>query len=116
MSFFINKLLSLPRPFKQLIMIFIDSVALIAVLILSFSMREGVWYIPANNFIFWLILISPLIGGLIFSFYGLYRSITRHVGFDALWNIVKAVSLYSFVWGVIYLLGEATSRSVVLIN
>ena len=116
MSFFINKLLSLPRPFKQLIILFIDCVALITVLMFSFSMRYGVWYIPANNFIFWLILISPLIGGVIFSFYGLYRSITRHIGFNALWNIFKAVSLYSLVWGIIYLLGETTSRSVVLIN
>ena len=63
-----------------------------------------------------MLFASPVIGTLIFKQYGLYRSVTRYVGFDALWIIFKAVSLYSIAWGAIFLGGHGMPRSVVLIN
>ncbi|MDB2680112.1 polysaccharide biosynthesis protein [Methylophilaceae bacterium] len=83
---------------------------------MSFSLRLGEWYFPQNNFIFWMMVASPVLGTVVFKFYGLYRSVIRYVGLEALWIIFKAVSLYSLVWGVIFLGGHGWPRSVVLIN
>ncbi|MDG2252957.1 MAG: nucleoside-diphosphate sugar epimerase/dehydratase [Methylophilaceae bacterium] len=59
---------------------------------------------------------APVIGTVIFIFYGLYRSVTRFVSFDALWIIIQAVSMYSLIWGAVFLGGHGIPRSVVLIN
>jgi FlaA1/EpsC-like NDP-sugar epimerase len=83
---------------------------------MSFSLRLGELYYPENNFIFWMLIISPVMGTIVFRYYGLYRSVTRFVGFEALWIIFKAVSLFSLAWGVIFLGGHGAPRSVVLIN
>jgi len=55
-------------------------------------------------------------GTIIFKYFGLYKSVTRYVGMDALWAIFQAVSIYSLVWGTIFLAGHGWPRSVVLIN
>jgi FlaA1/EpsC-like NDP-sugar epimerase len=79
-------------------------------------MRLGVWYVPSNDFIFLMLFASPIIGTIIFHYFGLYLKVSRYVGFEALWSIFQAVSLYSLVWGVIFLGGHGWPRSVVLIN
>ena len=97
-------------------MFFIDFFLILFVLWMSFSIRLGEWYFPYNNFIFGMLLASPVIGTVIFKYFGLYRSVTRYVGFDALWKIFQAVSIYSLVWGSVFLGGYGWPRSVVLIN
>ena len=97
-------------------MISVDTCSILLVLWLSFSIRSGEWYLPNNNFIFWMLFSAPVLGTIIFSFLGLYRSVTRFVGFKAVWNIFQAVTLYSLVWGIIFLGGQGWPRSVVLIN
>jgi FlaA1/EpsC-like NDP-sugar epimerase len=97
-------------------MVFVDIFSILLVLWASFSIRLGEWYIPHDNFIFLVYFSSPAIGTVIFYYYGLYRSVTRYVSFDALWVIFQAVSLYSLIWGGLFLAGHGTPRSVVLIN
>ena len=97
-------------------MLFVDAVTLVLSLWLSFSIRLGLWYIPDNDFIFWLFFAAPVIGGIIFLRFGLYRSVTRYTSFNALWTIAQAVSLYALVWGTIFLAGHNIPRSVVLLN
>ena len=97
-------------------MFFVDVFFIILVLWASFSIRLGEWYVPQSDFIFWMLFASPVIGTFIFNFYGLYRSVTRFVSFDALWVIIQAVSIYSLIWGAIFLGGHGIPRSVVLIN
>lgn len=63
-----------------------------------------------------MLFASPLMGTFIFRINGLYQSVTRYVGFDALWIIFKAVTIYSLIWGAIFLAWNGTPRSVVLIN
>ncbi|XOJ85167.1 nucleoside-diphosphate sugar epimerase/dehydratase [Methylophilaceae bacterium Uisw_099_01] len=112
----LNKLVNLSRFNKQLIMFFVDVIALILIILASFSIRLGFWYFPNSDFIFWLLVSAPIIGGIIFQYFGLYRSVTRYVGINTLWIIVQAVSLYALVWGVIFLGGHGIPRSVILIN
>ena len=97
-------------------MLFVDAVTLVLTLWLSFSIRLGLWYVPDNDFIFWLFFAAPVIGVIIFLRFGLYRSVTRYANLNALWTIAQAVSLYALVWGTIFLAGDNIPRSVVLIN
>ena len=97
-------------------MLLADVFILELILWLSFSIRLGYWYVPLNDFIFWLFFASPVFGGIIFLLFGLYRSVIRYASLDAIWIIVQAVSLYALVWGVIFLAGKNIPRSVVLIN
>ena len=93
-----------------------DSSFLVIALWISFSIRLGEWYVPQNDFIVWMLFASPIIGCIFFQYCGLYLSVTRYVGFNALWAIFQAVSLYSLVWGGLFLGGYGWPRSVVLIN
>jgi hypothetical protein len=47
----IQRILNLDRQFKQLIMLFIDSVLLVSILLVSFSIRLGYWYFPDGDLI-----------------------------------------------------------------
>jgi FlaA1/EpsC-like NDP-sugar epimerase len=98
-------------------MFFIDYIALILVLFASFSLRLGYFYLPNYNLLL-LIFFTPLIAIPIFVRFGIYHFITRFIGFKSLWVLVKAVSLYSLLWGmVVFILSfEGVPRSVILIN
>jgi len=111
--------LSLPRNAKRLIVLGVDLVLLPFALWASFSLRLGEFYLPITD-ITYLFLAVPVIAIPIFIRFGLYRAIIRYIGFLAMWAVVKAVSLYILVWGVLVLLtGTGLSgvpRSVLLIN
>lgn len=98
-------------------MVLADSVALITVLLLSFSIRLGYWYLPQSD-LFLVIFGSPIIASIIFIRFGLYRAVIRYVSFKALWSVVQAVSLYALVWGVLGFMFavDGIPRSVILIN
>jgi FlaA1/EpsC-like NDP-sugar epimerase len=117
----INKITLLKRNLKIAILFFSDAVILIIAILLSFSLRLGYLYFPPSfleNKITLLILLAPLIGISIFIYFGLYREVIRFINIKAGWSIVKAVGLYSVVWGLISLLSGVSGypRSVVLIN
>ena len=97
-------------------MFFVDTLVILFVLWMSFSIRLGEYYFPNNSFILFMFFTSPVLGTLIFKKYGLYRSVTRYVGFESLWIIFQAVSMYSVIWGAIFLAGQGWPRSVILIN
>ena len=113
----ISKLLSLSRSKKQIIIILLDSIIVIFALLISFSLRLDYWYFPQGK-ILWLIIVSPLIAIPIFARFHLYSSIIRYIGFEALWSVVQAVSLYALVWGVAGFMTAVVGipRSVLLIN
>jgi UDP-N-acetylglucosamine 4,6-dehydratase len=120
-----RKLISLEAIEKKMLMILFDSIALILVLLISFSLRYGYIYFPELknsegdlSQINLLIISIPFISISIFSRFGLYKSIIRYIGFGSLGIVIKAVSLYAFIWGLIaYTTGlEELPRSAILIN
>ena len=113
----LNNLKKLSRFNKQLIMGFADLLAIIMVLLASFSVRLGYWYLPSNDLV-WLIYGAPIIAIPIFIYFGLYTAVIRYIGFDALWRVSKATSLFALIWGVIGLMSGVYDlpRSVILIN
>ena len=117
MTSLITKLSNLSRRNKQLIMFIVDAIVIILALFMSFSIRLGYWYYPESNLTF-VIFGAPIISNMIFIYFGMYNTIVRYVGFRALWDIVKAVSLYALIWGLIGLMAavDGIPRSVILIN
>jgi FlaA1/EpsC-like NDP-sugar epimerase len=113
----LNSLKKISRLNKQIIILIVDFVAIIIVLLASFSVRLGYWYFP-NNDLIWIIFGAPVIALPIFIYFGLYSAVIRYIGFDALWRVSKAASLYALLWGVIGLMSgiHDLPRSVILIN
>ena len=113
----LNKLVSLSRINKQLIVLLIDSILLVLMLLASFSIRLGYWYFPGGDLL-WVIFGAPIIAIPIFVRFGLYRAVIRYIGFKALWAVLQAVSLYALIWGVVGFMVavEGIPRSVILIN
>jgi len=118
----LRKLTQLNRRYKQLIMIFCDSIISLILILSAFSIRFGYIYLPGNDIQypvdFWIIFAAPLIVIPVFYSFGLYTSVIRFIGKNGLFSIVLASTLYSSIWG---LLGYMTSfigipRSVILIN
>jgi len=113
-------LINLPRLVKQIILFVVDSFLLILILLSSFAIRNGFWSIPHNEgeslniFIF----CVPFIAIPIFIKFGLYRAIIRYIGFQALWQILKAISLYALIIGLILFMTSIKGfpRSVLIIN
>jgi FlaA1/EpsC-like NDP-sugar epimerase len=110
-------LINLSRIRKQLILLCVDSVTIVASLVVSFSLRLGGLYLPEGE-LFWLVLGAPIIAIPIFVRFGLYRAIVRYIGLRALWAITKAVTLYALLWSLIVFMVsvDGMPRSVVVIN
>jgi FlaA1/EpsC-like NDP-sugar epimerase len=112
----LRKILELSRINKASLAIFFDSISIIIVLLASFSLRVGEFYVPAPNLTL-LIFGCPVVAIPIFIRFGLYRSIIRFIGFRDLWKIIKASTLYALIWSIIALMFEIQGvRSVVVIN
>ena len=113
-----QRLISSPRWFKRLTLLFADSLLLLLALWCSFSLRLGQWYWLTSIEIAWLVLLAPIIAIPIFIYFGLYRAIIRYLGMRAAWSVVQAVALYALLWGMLALLSGVPGipRSVVLIN
>ena len=103
----------------------VDSAILILILLSSFSLRLGQWYWPGDELRYAfdtvnmsLIFGIPIIAIPIFIRFGLYRTTIRFIGFTALWEISKAVTLYALLWGIIAFMASAQTlpRSVIIIN
>jgi len=113
----IQTALNLPRKVKQAIMLLFDSVALVVILFASFAIRLGHWQF-FESILFWAILLSPIVAAPIFIRFGLYRSVVRYIGYQALWSVGQAVTLYALLWGLIGFMAaiDGIPRSVILIN
>ena len=113
----LDSLINLSRRNKQFFMLLFDSVLLVIVLLLSFSIRLGYLYWPESDLIL-LIFASPVLAIPIFISFGLYRVVIRFISFNSLWRVFQATTLYALIWSVSGLLiaVEGIPRSVILIN
>jgi len=111
------RLLKTSRSNKQLVMMIFDGVAIISVIVVSFSIRFGYFYWP-NGDLIWLIFGSPILALPIFTRFGLYSSILRFISFKSIWRVVQATTLYSIIWGMLALMVSIyeVPRSVILLN
>jgi FlaA1/EpsC-like NDP-sugar epimerase len=117
MSKLYSNLINLSGFTKKSLMIFFDSLVVVFSLFLSFSLRLGYIYWPEQEILI-LILSSPIIAIPFFYFFGLYRSITRYIGFDSMYSIVQAITFYALTWGLLCYMAliQGIPRSVIVIN
>lgn len=100
-------LLGLSRPMKQTAMLAADLVLLTAAAWGAYSLRFGQAFIP-NFAQTLLILTAPVLAIPIFVVSGLYRSVIRYLGEQALWTIIKSMSLAALIWAALAFMTQMT--------
>jgi len=115
--YLIKKFLALSRIQKSFLMKGFDYFTLLFVLIISFPIRLGYWPIISDE-ILYLSLVMPFIAILIFSRFGLYKEITRYIGFTSLWLVIKAITFYLSIFALfVFMLSiEGVPRSIFIIS
>ena len=113
----IDKLLTLERGRKQILMLAGDIALVMVALCAAYSLRYNRFYLPFGDEIY-LWILAPILAIPVFIRFGLYQTIIRYIGFNSLWRVFQAISLYALLWGVLAFLSgiEITPRSVVIIN
>ena len=93
-----NWLLKLPRRYKRLLQVGIDTCLVWGALWLAFAVRLGIEN-PVNPLAghLWLFVAAPLIAIPVFTRVGMYRAVMRYFGNDALITIFKAISISSLL-------------------
>lgn len=103
---FTKYLLGLSRPRKRLLQIGADIVLLWLALWLAFVVRLGhEWLFPSSAQL-WLFVIAPAVAIPIYIRAGMYRSVIRALGNEALWDIFCAVTLGALCFGLVVQLGR----------
>ncbi|MDF1608410.1 nucleoside-diphosphate sugar epimerase/dehydratase [Hoeflea sp. YIM 152468] len=100
------------RRTKQAILVITDTALFSVAVWLGYSIRYSVAYQP--DFIQTLLICAgPAIGVTVMYGFGLYRSVTRYVGEQALWTIFKAVGLTAVLWALVALIVRVQGYTVV---
>ncbi|AFJ01916.1 UDP-N-acetylglucosamine 4,6-dehydratase [Methylophaga frappieri] len=97
--------LARPRMVKRLITLSVDYTAVMLALWLAYCLRLSTIYTPPPQQ-WWLFLLSPLLAIPVFARFGLYRTVIRYIGLDAIWAILKAITLYTLILAVVILLAR----------
>ena len=113
----IKKTLALPRNVKRAIVLLLDAFLCIASSWLAFCLRLEE-FVPITEPVLWAAGISILLALPIFTKLGLYRAIFRFNGWYAATSLIKAISIYSVLYVIIFtVVGyEGVPRSVGLLQ
>lgn len=95
--------IGLSRTNKGMLIAGVDIILIFVSIWAAFSLRFDEFYIPPAHLL-WIFVLAPLVAIPIFLKFGLYHAIIRYIGFQALWAVAKAVSLYCLIWSAIVLL------------
>ncbi len=106
---FVQKLLSLSRKAKNLLVMMTDYVVLVFSFWASLSIRINDIYIASGDALF-LIIIAPLIALPIFYSFGLYQSFIRYANYRALITLIFAVSIYTLLWFIVVLVSDLIEK------
>ncbi len=114
-----RRLVGLPRPAKQVLMLAADGTLLVFAVWAAYSVRLGELFVPGRAQLL-LMLAAPFLAMPGFLKMGLYRSVIRYLGEQALWSVVKGMSLAALLWAGLAFMTQMTGaegapRSVPLI-
>ena len=111
-----SRLLELPRLNKRLILVALDFVLLSLALWISISIRYNTTYVPRDWITALVLLSGPVISVMTFSVSGLYRFVTRYLGYRGHTRIIGCIWLSVLVWSLVVLMSGQLGipRSVVL--
>lgn len=113
-------LLAQDRRIKQFFLVMADTMIVVLAVWLAYSIRLNTLHMP-NQAQLILIASAPIIAIPIFYGFGLYRSLIRYVGEDAIWAAFKAVGLMTLIWGLLAFMTraygiEGVPRSVIVLT
>lgn len=97
----------MPRSLKQGLMLAVDILALMFAVWAAYALRLGEWFVPNRGQMI-LMLAAPAIALPIFLKSGLYRSVIRYLGEQALWSVFKAMALAALLWAVLAFMTQMT--------
>ena len=106
-----DRVSALPRNSKQFLLMAFDTLALLGVLWLSFSVRLGAQFTPQPAHLI-LMLLAPVVAIPVFIRLGLYRAVIRYMPERALWTIIQAMALATLIWVFGLFVAEATRLAV----
>lgn len=112
------RLRNIPRYYKRTLLTFIDLVLLSAALWVAFSLRFGTIYVPPEEpEMLLLMFAAPLISVAVLWWLGVYRRVTRYIGYSGLSQVIMGIGLATLVWAlVVFMVGQAgIPRTVVIL-
>ncbi|MBE2258272.1 MAG: polysaccharide biosynthesis protein [Rhodobacteraceae bacterium] len=95
------------RPTKQGLMLLADALMLVFAVWAAYAARLGEWFVPNRSQVL-LMVIAPLLAMPVFLKMGLYRSVIRYLGEQALWSVFKGMSLAALLWTVLAFMTQMT--------
>ena len=109
-------LIELPRYFKRAVLALIDFFLASAALWIALSIRYGQYFVPTSLGQLGLLLSGPLITLLVLWRIGLYRLVTRFIGYRGTLQIIAGVGFAVLVWSLlVFMVGQlGVPRSVIL--
>lgn len=109
-------LIELPRFQKRALLVLCDFVLLTSVLWTAMSLRYQVPYVPRDTITALLFLSGPIITIATFASLGLYRLVTRFIGYRGTMRILLCVALSVLIWAMaLFMAGQyGIPRTVVL--
>lgn len=91
-------LLEAPRPFKRMLLAGLDFLVLSLVLWGAISLRYGFYWYPRDWSAAALAFAGPAITVAIFAYFGVYRMVTRYIGYRGTVQIFLLVGLSVLIW------------------
>ena len=108
-DFLTTRLVELPRLWKQGLMLLADVAVLLLAIWMAYSLRLGEFFIPNPQQVV-LMIAAPVLAFPVFLKFGLYRSVIRYLGEQALWAVIRAMALAALLWTVLAFMTEMTGR------
>jgi FlaA1/EpsC-like NDP-sugar epimerase len=111
-----SRLLELPRLNKRLILVALDFLLLSLSLWIAISIRYNTPYLPSDWFMALVLITGPAITVATFTLSGLYRFVTRYLGYRGHTRIIGCIWLSVLIWSLVVLMSGQLGipRSVVL--
>lgn len=99
---------NVPRYYKRAVLILIDVMLLSAALWVAFSLRFGTLYVPPDNPAMLLLMFAaPLIGVATLWWFGVYRLVTRYMGYIGAVQVVTGIGLATLIWSLlVFMVGQ----------
>lgn len=92
------------RTTKRAVLISTDVVLLSLAVWLAFSLRLAYPYVPHNPALYVVFASAPIVSVVVFHFLGLYRLVTRFLGYRGAVRIFVGIGLSTLLWSVIVLM------------
>ncbi|HRD91885.1 MAG TPA: nucleoside-diphosphate sugar epimerase/dehydratase [Accumulibacter sp.] len=100
-------LVLMTRPTKQGLMLLADALVLAFAVWAAYAVRLGEWFVPNRSQVL-LMVVAPILAMPVFLKLGLYRSVIRYLGEQALWSVLKGMSLAALLWAVLAFMTQMT--------